>query len=417
MNKTWRARAIAVAMVGLAGASVHAADDLSMEFKGATLKLYGVADVAYANMSGKLNATTSAGTSTVSQDFSGLLTGGFTSSRLGFAADAPFGTGYSGLFVLELGPTRLDQVSSGITNGLDKTRKSFVGLKGDFGTVIGGRLQTPAFDWSSKYDALSGALDPVYNIALAGGNGINSADRLNDAVTYTSPDLYGFTVKATYAMANSSGGQSNLGIDDATLANHQQKTGLVSVDYDNGPLSLGLVYRNAANSDGMCANLAGKVVTCATAGSSAYRNGKDEWGIGGIYDFRVVKLFASWQTAHMNLTRTSNHIASVGLQVPTSAAGRVIGVYANGSAESLIPAGQDGKAQSFTLAYAHDMNKYLTLYAGAFTDKNGAALFGSGLQLSNRTAAANVTPPVGTTYSSVPNSNQSGLMAGLRVTF
>jgi predicted porin len=420
--------AFAIAQTAMAGKAMAQSEGLQMKVGDASFKLYGVLDIGYGNLSGKLVSTNTASkvATPASQKFSGLLTGGLTASRLGVAGDMPFGDGYKGLFVLELGPTRLDQTfvdpsgsyRSSVTNGLEKTRKSYVGLSGGFGTVIAGRLQSPAYDWAFKYDALSGALDPIYQFALAAGAGINTADRINDAITYISPKLGGFTFKTAYAFANSSAGQSNLSLDDATAINHKQNVFIVAADYDQGPLSLGAVYRGLSNSDGLCANSSSAVVACATAGAASLKDGKKEWGVGGSYDFTVVKVLSAYQSVRPNASSLANKFGSLGLDVPVGAKGHAVAIYAFGKGRRAGATGTVATdAHALTVAYTHTLNKYLTTYVGVVRDENGGNLFGSGLQLSGRTASANVAAAAGTTLTAAPGQRQSGVIAGLRVTF
>lgn len=395
----------------------------------ANVKFYGVADIYFGKMDGKLLATDSTGLKTgVDQQFTGLGSGGFTSPRLGVAVSAPFGEDYVGFFTIELGPTRLDQTfaqsdyKASVTNGLDKTRKSFVGVRGKFGEITAGRLQSPAYEWSFEHAPMSGALDPIYGLALAAGAGINSADRINDAIAYRSPKLGDFTIKAAYAFANARAGQNQLGIDDALSDNHRQNIGILAVNYDHGALALGAVYRSARDTSGMCVSASGATVKCATAGATSLRDGKNEWGVGAIYDFGPAKLTLAMQAVRPNAARYANTISAVGLEIPVGPTSTILSTYAVGNGKRDLtttsgPATVDTKAQAFAVAYKRDLNQYLTWYAGVIYDKNGDNLFGSGLQLNNRTSAANYVQPTGISLGAAPGASQSGLITGLRVTF
>jgi predicted porin len=415
---------ILLAVACAAVSSAHAQQS-SLETKvgPATVKFYGVADVYVGKLNGKLTATETTGKkSEVTQHFSGLGSGGLTSPRLGVTVSTSFAEGSTGFFTMELGPTRIDQTSASVTNGLDKTRKSFVGVRGAFGEVTAGRLQSAAYEWSFKHAPMSGALDPIFSLAIAAGASMHSADRINDAIAYSSPKMSGLTVKAAYAFANSRGGQSDVSVDDGAIDNHKQSVRIVAFDYESGPLSLGGAYRSTSDSNGMCANAVGAIVKCATANSSSLKDGKDEWGLGAIYDFGSLKVTTSMQSVRPNAARYSNKINTLGAEIPVSAAGKVVASFAMGHGKRDIVGATgtttvDTKAQGFAVAYKQDINKYLTWYAGVVCDRNGANPFGTGVQLSSRTASATVTNGNGFTYSAAPNAWQYGAITGLRLTF
>jgi predicted porin len=392
--------------------SAQASQGLQFNVGPATLRAYGVADIFFADLSGKLIENAGKSTqSEVTQNFTGFGSSGWTATRLGIKGEAPISDSLKGLFTIELGTLSLDQSSSSITNGLNKTRQSFVGLKGNFGTIVAGRLQTPAFVWAYEYDPMNGAIDPVYAVVTAVGAGINAADRLNDAITWTSPDLSGLTLKGTYAF----NGQNDISADDATAANHKQTTWLIAADYVNGPFTAGAVARTVSNTSGLCANANNSVEACAAAGSSAYLNGQKEWAIGAAYDLRVVKLFGAYQTVSPNSSAYTSKVGDVGVSIPVGPAGLISAAYVSGNGTTVNASNTavTTNVQAMTIAYSQDLNKYVTAYCGYLWGKNGSNLFGSGLNLSNYTSSASYSGAL----SSAPNSTLNGLVVGLRYTF
>ncbi len=334
-------------------------------------------------MSGKLLQTNlkTGATTEVSNHFSGFGSGGLTSSRLGVRGQTvEFLGGLRGIFAIELGPLRLESVTTSNTNGLDKTRKSFVGLQRRYGQVIIGRLQSPAYEFAYKYDALSGQLGPTYPIAVMANAGINSADRLNNAITYTSPSLKGFTLQLTY----STGGQPNISADDATPANHRQTVAIAGLDYDNGPLSIGLVYRAASNTNSICTSNAGATVTCATPGSSPLHDGKKEWGIGAKYDFKFVKVYGVFQQVSPNASCTYvTSLPHVALAIPLTASDTILIDYVKAfSRKNVVQGGVsktvDTSVQGAGLAYTHDFNKMLTAWSGPLNRRAQSPPYNSG---------------------------------------
>jgi predicted porin len=142
-------------------------------------------------------------------------------SRLGFKGSEDLGNGLKAIYQIELG---IDINSSGADgqagasngNGIfgSKTRNTFVGLSGDFGTFIVGRHDTPAkmafyaagtemlgdsvIDLSLGND-LSGAANPNQPI------GVFHEYRADDAIAYVSPNFSGFTVAAAIIPGEDSG--------------------------------------------------------------------------------------------------------------------------------------------------------------------------------------------------------------------
>lgn len=87
-------------------------------------------------------------------------------------------------------------------------------------------------------------------------------------------------------------------------------------------------------------------------------NDVKEWGLGGSYDFGVVKLFGSYQ-------RITNDGAVGGSQtdkawqlsgvIPVSAAGSIVAGYAKSKRDV-----SDSNTKSWTLAYTHGLSKRTT---------------------------------------------------------
>jgi predicted porin len=157
-----------------------------------------------------------------------------TSSRLGFRGTEDLGGGLKANFTLE---HRLDP-SSGAQENLATGfwhAQSWVGLSGGFGEVRLGRQYVPAF-----YVAL--ASDPWgYDYNVAGGvnftRGGNGVTRANNAVTYRTPNLSGFTAEVQVAAGE--GGAAAVG---APVAGRNAG---FNIQYAGGPLWVGLGYNDA----------------------------------------------------------------------------------------------------------------------------------------------------------------------------
>jgi predicted porin len=309
---------IALAVAGLSSAAAFAQSNVTV---------YGIADVYYGRATADGMETQTA-----------INSGGLSSSRIGFKGMEDLGNGLKAVFTLEYALS-IDS-NTGVGTGSSTARQQYVGLAGNFGTVVAGRLQTAGYDWSGVTNALHAtAINPLASVqaGLTGGSLLTSSSRADSAVAYISPEFGGgFKVAYNHARLTESA-NANANLKDS-YAN------LVSGTYSNGPLAASLVYA--------------KKTLDATVASDDVK----EWGLGGSYDFGVVKLFGSYQ-------RITNDGAVGGSQtdkawqlsgvVPVSTAGAVVVGYAKSKRDV-----SDTNTKSWTLAYTHGLSKRTTLYTG-----------------------------------------------------
>ena len=364
---------IALAIAGLSASTAFAADNVT---------LYGIADMYV----GTANASYSnpAGSGSINRQ-SLVNSGGLATSRIGFKGVEDLGSGLKAVFTLEYG-LAVDgnqAIGAGATTGTG-ARQQFVGLTGDFGTAVAGRLQTAAFDWAVAYDVLAGtAISPLQNLtspAGAGALGITNAanfktliggatvaTRASNAIAYISPSFSGLTVAVNYS-TNVIAGESF--VSSSLSDNSNVKALLASVKYDNGPVSVGLVYAHA-NDD-----------AASTNGSYGGAYDRADWALGASYNFGPAKLFGTYQQTKNQVSNivsaaapqadASDKTWSLGVAVPVSGAGTVVGSYASTKVNSATTAtDSDVSARSYTLAYLHGLSKRTTLYTGYNHVSNG----------------------------------------------
>lgn len=146
----------------------------------------------YGQINAAINSTTDMGMKTTDRD-----------SRIGVKGSHDLGNGLKGVYKMEFGVSVAD--SFGGLSG----RNAFVGLAGNFGTVMVGRHDTP-FKMSQPKDLFGDATyGDMGKKSMAGGLGQKAGEVRADNVTaYISPEMGG--VKLMIA------GVSNLAIDDAT---------------------------------------------------------------------------------------------------------------------------------------------------------------------------------------------------------
>ncbi|OPX56208.1 Outer membrane protein (porin) [Oceanospirillum multiglobuliferum] len=112
---------------------------------------------------------------------------GDNSSRVGIKASTPLDGGLTGLVHYE---QKVDTEAGALAGG----RLSYIGVKGDFGTVTTGRQWTPQYLWtSSKVDILDVGSNPTHNYAVAGRQG--------NTLAYISPSLEGLQLAAVVIAA------------------------------------------------------------------------------------------------------------------------------------------------------------------------------------------------------------------------
>lgn len=364
---------IALAIAGLASTAAFAQSNVTV---------YGVVDAGLLNTqkTGSHSATT-------------LASGGLAASRIGFKGVEDLGNGTKALFTLEYrlstdsnngiggdknGYSGANTTTGALTTNADSSgpaRQQFVGLTGNWGTAVAGRLQTAGYDWALAYDPLAGSAFSTLQTTTQQGSGVLGligatayGARADNAIAYISPKIGDVTVALNRAMlaeeTSTIGGAKN-GLS-ATMA---------SLTYANGPLSVGGVYAKGA-SDGAGTGYLLNGVTPVEVNLEAV-------SLGASYDFGVAKLFATTQTqrapgANDDLAKFG--VQTVSLAVPVSAAGTVV---ASMGRKSL---GQDVTATSTTtavsantnaasIAYTHNLSKRTTAYGGYFTSTQQNAIY------------------------------------------
>lgn len=308
-------KVIALAIAGLS-ASVAFAD-------ASNVTIYGVADAYVGNTRAKNG-----------DRITGVQSNGLSESRLGFKGTEDLGNGLKANFKLEFGPLAMDNGT-----GLDTTRESYVGLSHkQFGSVNLGSMRSPAADWVTRYDALAGSAFSPLNRAAGLGLGIRADDRIDNAVAYASPAIYGVTAQVALSAAN----------EGPTSATRQTVT-VASANWENGPLAVGVVSRNANREEGL-----------------------REYGLGVSYDLKVAKVATTYQRGKSDVADAkSNQLLGVSVDVPVNSRGHVIGGYSYGRVGA-----NKNSVGSYTLAYTHDLSKRTTVYTAVNHDENIAGADG-----------------------------------------
>lgn len=340
-----------------------------------SVTIYGVADAAVqvGNGGGGFSQNSKTGVRTDVNDnrhFTGVQSGGWSGSRIGFKGEEDLGNKVKAVFTLEYG-TDLDTGT-----GLTQSRQSYVGLSsGDYGTLTLGRQYAPSGVLISKNSAfdISGAtpMNQFLNgksvglSALGGTMGTGEVSRWNNSIAYQSPVFNGFSSRVAYALGETGNTTGfTKGVYDPASANTASaettdngKFG-VSGSYANGPLNVDVIYQTVMN------------VTSTYPKVDTQGSDVQEWYVGGGYDFKFVKVVASYQTLNNKNSAASaidSKVWSVGAIVPVTTNGKVRVEYAQtkfsqSGEQPVAELRTNGSSSGWGVGYTHDLSKRTMLY-------------------------------------------------------
>jgi predicted porin len=211
-------------------------------------------------------------------DGSDIVTGMDNASRIGFKGSEDLGGGMKAVWQIE------QQLNVGIAgNGTMASRNTFVGLAGNFGTVLMGRHDTPYKLATGRLDPFGDSIGDYNNIISRNGNGANNFDlRAPGTIAYITPKVSGFHAAVAYVQTKNA----------ETAGQDQQRGWSASGMYENGPLFASLAYENHSGA------LPGSTSTL-TAQESA-------WKLGLGYTFGDTKLMGVYENVNHD---AANHIS------------------------------------------------------------------------------------------------------------
>ena len=310
-------------------------------FAQSNVQIYGLIDMGYSHASGDVDKT------------SGINSGVNDGSRLGFTGTEALGNGLTAVFKLEY--QLYSDRNVGIGNGGFNSRQAFVGLTGDFGTVVAGRLKAPgdyieagmdATDQSNSFSALA---------PLAGYLGSTMSAILSNAVAYVSPSMNGVTLVGAYSFAGATEK------DGVAYSGDAERIFGFRASYEMGPLALAYAHHRI-NDFGNVSDL-----------------NQREHMVGGTYDFGAAKLFATYQTVKTTssgATINKGKAVNLGATVPMTAADLLCVQFARAN-----PDGADNSASGFGIRWDHNLSKRTFAYIGynrITNDDNAAVTTGVG---------------------------------------
>jgi predicted porin len=233
------------------------------------------------------------------------------SSRFGVKGSEDLGNGMKAVFQYEWSTN--DDFGNGINTtagaGLN-ARLAFVGLSSSWGTVAIGRQWNPYYFAVGKTD--------IMNAPSAGYRQNLNNYRTGNAVKYSTPKMGGFKASAVMVM---DGDDAEEGIDKINLG----------LQYDNGPLHLGLGYRS----------------------TSSDINDSDTIGLGAKYNFGNFAVVAHYEDQDNG---SSGDADSWGLGAEA--------YFGNNTVKALVTNKDTGSSDtdSWALGFQHSLSKRTRVY-------------------------------------------------------
>lgn len=342
---------IALALASLAGSA----------FAQSNVTIYGVADASF-------DIAKAGGATTSGNDRGSFTRVNSNSSHIGFKGVEDLGNGLKAVFQFE-NSVNFD------AGGWGSTRDTFVGLAGNWGTLVAGNLTGPTRALGYAFDLNAGATGPGANSSLigkpVGGSGSGVLDtRLSNTVAYISPTFSGFTAIAGYM----SGENKTLdSATDATKAN--LKAFDLGLNYNNGPIAVGLAYAyvDAGTNDAFTGT-----VNSTSTGNGGALNHWANTRLAGSYTFNGGhKIVALWDHADVNLADSDkakrNTWGLGGKFMVTTNGGLIVQYYQAQKLKLNSDSVDNSGAKLYEIGYEHSLSKRTMLKASYSQIKNQSA--------------------------------------------
>jgi predicted porin len=292
-----------------------------------------------------------------------LNSGGMTTSWFGFKGTEDLGGGLKANFKL----TSFIQADSGRQGRFPGdtlfSRDANVGLTGAFGGISLGRDLAPHFLPTILFNPFGDSYTfaplilhadvPLFNASgwtssVAGDTG------WSNEIIYSTPNFGGFTANVHYQFGEVAGdtGKRNVGANFLYFAGPLALTGFYHNVKVNNPLNAPI---NNVQPAGNIPLPSGRTATEQKA-----------WMLGGTYDMKVVKVFATYgQTEHD--IPLEDKTVSLGASAPVGQ-GKVLASWAQTRREGAA-IGADQKRNTTAVGYDYDLSKRTDLYAVYMNDR------------------------------------------------
>lgn len=304
------------------------------------VSIYGVVD-AFAGRTATASAP---------QAVTGLTSGGMITSFYGFSGTESLGGGMKAQFQLE-GFFRGDTGEAGRFPGeATFARNANVGLGGGFGLVRLGRIGNPLFVAAGQINPFgpSTRFSPLINqvFTAAGGNATLGDTGWSNSIQYASNPIYDTTFIAQYSLGEQTGAHNN---NWAAVAKYVGKELAVTAGAQNVRFGPGL-----------------------TAAAPAQRT----YLAAASYDFKAIKLFASYTEHETKVSERDAHSVHAGFTVPSlGGAGRWMVAWSRLTEEAkAVP---EFHRDTAAIGYDYNLSSRTDIYAVLMYDKISNAAKGN----------------------------------------
>jgi predicted porin len=244
------------------------------------------------------------------------------SSRLGFKGERKFNDSVSGIMQIETGVAPDDNANSGTF----ASRNSFVGLKGQFGTFIGGKHDMPfkSLEGGGAVTQLWGNADTPDVILNGKGTGRTVKDnifglgtRQTNVLQYWSPKFSNVSVKLAYSPDEVNG-----------AAGTTKTTNLgASIEFDDGTWNAGIAMEKQSNKTAVGQDLSGTKATAGYkfdqgtvgVGYSTINNGAGKktknWVVTGSYNVGPTILKANYGQSSESASGANDSVKMFGIEL------------------------------------------------------------------------------------------------------
>ncbi len=315
-----------------------------------------VSGVVDAYVGSMRNSGDASGTSVVNS-------GGMTTSWFGFKGTEDLGGGLKANFAL----TSFIQADTGRQGRFPGdtlfSRDASVGLSGGFGAISLGRGLAPQFLPSILFSPFGDSYTfsplllqttiPLFN-ASGWTNSVQGDTGWSNEIVYSTPDFGGLKANVHYQFGEVAGDSSKRNIGANAL-------------YFNGPLALTAYYQtvkvnNPLNTPVGNVQPGGNIPLA----SGQFASSQTAWMVGGAYDFKATKLYATYgQTSHNIDLQDKTY--SLGASVPAGN-GKFLASWAE-TKRSGAAFGAARKRDTISVGYDYDLSKRTDLYAIVMNDK------------------------------------------------
>lgn len=245
-----------------------------------SVQLYGVLDVGY--------GITHGGWAEPDKNFQ-MIGNGSRTSNWGIKGTEDLGNGMQAFFKLE---SRIEP-ESGASSSRAFNRAAYVGLQGNWGAVQVGRQYNVLCLTIRQFTATvtNNSASSLGSVGLSAdqlGGGVQyrnygiGANRFNSLLMYTSPNIYGLTVRAGVTLKN----------DEVLGATDEKNIYAIGAIYNYNKLTLGAAFESKPFDRGG--------IPAFNSGTSFQDDVSASWGIAGKYDFGFASFYAGYGDMHLD---------------------------------------------------------------------------------------------------------------------